>query len=82
MGESVQIEINATGEKAQLVDQYGNITLVRPVDGSYRLSLPGALCNSVDGCAVGGPVWLLIQPAGQTVVHEITATGRNDLTFE
>ncbi len=81
-GESAQIEISATGEKAHFVDQYGNITLVRPVDGLYRLALPGAVCNSVDGCAVGGLVSLLIQPAGDVLVHEIMSASQVDLTFE
>ena len=63
-----QVEINATAEKAQLIDQYGNITLIRPVNGRYTVSLSAARCNAVDGCAVGGPVYLLVQPAGDIQV--------------
>ncbi len=59
------VEINATSEKAQLVDQYGNISLIYAVNGKYSVSLTGARCNDVDGCAVGGPVLMLIQPAGE-----------------
>lgn len=80
--DAAQIQISATGEKAQLIDQYGNIVLVRPVDGVYRVSLPGALCNAVDGCAVGGLVFLLIQPTGDTTVREVIPTGQVDLAFE
>jgi len=79
---AAQIEISATSEKAQLLDQYGNIILARPVDSVYRLLLPGARCNSVDGCAVGGSVFLLIQPVGDGIVREITSAGEVDLTFE
>ena len=74
----VQIEMSATAEKAHLSDQYGNITLVRPVDGVYVLNLPGARCNTVDGCAVGGPVTLLVQPAGETRI----SVDQTQLTFE
>jgi hypothetical protein len=70
--ESARITVEATGSKAHLVDQYGTITLLHPTDGVYTLSLPGATCNAVDGCAVGGPVWLLIQPAGRAGVRDIT----------
>jgi hypothetical protein len=81
-----EIELSASGEKAHFVDQYGNITLVRPQDGHYRLSLPGATCNEQDGCAVGGDVSLVIQPTVETAalitVHEIPAADRVTLNFK
>ncbi len=78
----VQVEVAATGEKAQLIDQYGGISLLRPVDGVYTLALPAATCNEVDGCAVGGPVWLLVQPDGDVNVHEITTADSAALEFK
>jgi hypothetical protein len=62
---AAQVEISATAEKAQLIDQYGNMTIIRPVNGYYALSLPAAKCNDVDGCPVGGSTYLLVQPAGE-----------------
>jgi hypothetical protein len=35
---------------------------VYPVEGRYTMRLTGARCNAVDGCAIGGPVMMLIQP--------------------
>ena len=66
---AVEIEVSATAEKAQLIDQYGNMTIIRPVNGDYTLSLPAATCNTVDGCAVGGEVYLIVQPAGDIQVR-------------
>lgn len=74
----VQLQISATAEKAHLSDQYGNISIVRPVDGVYTVNLASARCNTVDGCAVGGPVSLLVQPAGNTQV----SVGQTPLVFE
>ena len=76
------VTVSATADKAQLVDQYGGISLLRPVDGVYTLALPPATCNDVDGCAVGGPVWLLVQPAGEITVNEITTADSAALVFE
>jgi len=77
---STEVQISASAEKAQLIDQYGNIILLRPVDGFYTLSLPGATCNAVDGCAVGGPVSLLVQPAAEVRVIEVNS--QTQLVFE
>lgn len=78
----VQVQINATAEKAHLVDQYGNISMLQPDDNNrYTLTLPAARCNPVDGCAVGGPVSLLVQPASQTPqVMEVQS--QTQLVFE
>ncbi|MBZ0302170.1 MAG: hypothetical protein K8J31_20645, partial [Anaerolineae bacterium] len=66
-----EVRINASAEKAQWVDSYGNIIVLRPVEGTYTLTLPAARCNAVDGCAVGGPVALLVQPTGATQIMEV-----------
>jgi hypothetical protein len=47
--------------------------------GTYTLALPGALCNDVDGCAVGGSPAILIQPAGDSHIMEIMPSGAVDL---
>ena len=59
----VTIRVMATGNKALILDQYGYITEVRPVDGLYEMMLPGATCNSVDGCPVGGRCVAKVDPA-------------------
>lgn len=74
------IEVGAVAEKAHLIDQYGNIRILRPVDGVYSISLPPARCNEVDGCAVGGAVYMLAQPAGAPEVTETNSQTR--LVFE
>jgi hypothetical protein len=78
----VTIRVLATGNKALILDQYGYITEVRPVDGLYEMMLPGATCNSVDGCPVGGAVSLIIQPDGVHLVEEITSAGTVPLVLE
>ena len=55
---------------------------LRPVEGSYTLTLPGALCHPVDGCPVGGYVSLLVQPSGEMTVEEWTTEGPVPLVFD
>ena len=68
------VRVTATADKAHWIDQYGGVALLRPVDGFYTLHLPGARCNPVDGCAVGGPAWLLVQPPGEISVQVVGET--------
>lgn len=75
------IEIGATGDKAQLLGLDGSAALLRPAEGVYTLRLAGARCNAVDGCAVGGPPAMLIQPAGAPAVRDVTEAAV-DLQFE
>ncbi len=63
-----QVTVSATVDKAQLIDQYGNMTIVRPVNGAYTVPLPAAICNDVDGCPVGGATYMLVQPGGEMSV--------------
>lgn len=77
-----QVQVSATSETAHLLDQYGNMVMLRPFAGRYTLDLPGATCNRLDGCAVGGPVALLVQPRAAVDIHELTAAGMVTLTFE
>ncbi len=72
--QSATITITATGSKANVFDQYGNMTVLRPVNGVYTLTLSGAACNEADGsCPVGGAVMMLVQPSGELNVQEVTA---------
>lgn len=73
------VEIGATGDKAYLIDQYGNRQVIRPVEGVYRLHLPPATCDDRDGCAVGGPVAVVVQPDGDSAVVEVTGGRRAPL---
>lgn len=69
-GETMTITVTATSDKAYLLDQYGGRSVVRPMDGVYRLLLPGANCEEEEGCVVGGVVSILIQPSGEATVTE------------
>lgn len=80
--EPAQIRIGATDDKAQLLDQYGNIMVAHPLADVYDLAVPGAVCNERDGCPVGGMTTLLVQPAGAARVEEITPAGVIPLTFQ
>ena len=55
---------------------------MRPFNGQYAISLPGARCNEIDGCPVGGNVLLLIQPTGETTIEAVTPEGRMPLVFD
>ncbi len=55
---------------------------LHPLDGTSLLSLPGATCNNVDGCPVGGMPALLVQPQGEITLQEITPAGNVPLEFE
>ncbi len=78
-----QAQISATDDKAYLLDVYGNMRIVRPVDAVYSLALPGATCRGdAEGCPVGGAVWMLVQPAGSSSVQDTTADAATPLVFE
>jgi hypothetical protein len=69
---AAQLEIRAAGDKAYRVDQNGGKRVLRPQNGVYRQVLPGARCDETDGCAVGGPVSVLVLPAGEITVSAVT----------
>ncbi|MBK8026441.1 MAG: hypothetical protein IPK19_34900 [Chloroflexi bacterium] len=56
--EPVEFEISLVSRgrttSAILIGSDGQELPLRSVDGNFRLVLPGAICNAVDGCAVGG----------------------------
>jgi hypothetical protein len=74
-GLPAQVNITATGTQAQFYDAYGMLVNVRPLAGVYTLGLPGALCNAVDACPVGGAPTILVQPAGDATIIELSETG-------
>lgn len=75
--QAVTLEISATADKAYLVNNMGDVAIIRPENGVYRLILAGADCeDSPEGCVVGGDVWLLMQPIGATTVTEVTPNNR------
>jgi hypothetical protein len=78
---AAQLEIRAEGDKAYLLDQNGGKRVLRPQNGVYQLHLPGARCDETDGCAVGGPVSILVLPAGEIIVSA-TAPEQTPLEFE
>ncbi|MCK6579626.1 MAG: hypothetical protein L6Q98_16150 [Anaerolineae bacterium] len=47
----VMVQSAANGD---LIDAAGAAVPVRPFNGRHTLALSGAVCNAVDGCAVGG----------------------------
>ncbi|MBI1258351.1 MAG: hypothetical protein GC204_12840 [Chloroflexi bacterium] len=80
---ATQVQISSSENQAQFIDQYGKIMTMRPLNGNYTLALPGATCNKVDGCPVGGLVSLLVQSSAEAVkVGEITAAGLTPLVFD
>jgi hypothetical protein len=64
------------------LDAYGNIEDVHPFGGAYTVALPGAICNEIDGCPVGGAVALLAQSGNPAHIGEITAAGTVPLAFD
>jgi hypothetical protein len=80
-GLPAQVNITAAGTEAQFYDAYGMLVNVRPLDGVYTVGLPGALCNAVDACPVGGAATILVQAAGETIVEEMTPDGIVPIPF-
>lgn len=48
--------------KAYRIDLYGNLTLLRPQNGVYALTLSPARCDSDDGCFIGGMPVIIALP--------------------
>jgi hypothetical protein len=81
-GETTWLEIAATSDKAYLLNQYGAERIIRPSDNFYTLDLPGASCEEVEGCVVGGAVSILIQPLRETRFFELYNGERMELSVE
>jgi hypothetical protein len=80
-GVPAMLRVGAVSDEAQLADQYGMMMTIRPLDGGYTLLLPGALCNPVDACAVGGSPAILMQPPGDASIAEVMRGGLVALDF-
>lgn len=59
----VFVRVSALAPTALLVDQAGTIQTLQATQGTYTLELPGASCDPVDGCIIGGPTFLLVEEA-------------------
>ncbi|MFW5691702.1 MAG: hypothetical protein ACOCXZ_04320, partial [Chloroflexota bacterium] len=82
-GTAVTVEVGATSDKAYLLALDGTQTIIRPQDGTYRLALPGATCESGrEGCVVGGPVTILVQPHGESAAAIVDGQRRTPLDFD
>lgn len=81
--QAVVLEVSATGSKAYVLDSVGYETLVQAVDGRHQLHLPGASCErGAEGCVVGGPVRILVQPHHQDLtLTEISVESANPITL-
>jgi hypothetical protein len=62
----LRVSVRAVAREARLVDETGKNTVVRPINGFYRLDLPPATCRPGSGCMIGGAPRLLVEdaPAG------------------
>lgn len=71
-----QIKVPAAGERALLVDMWGNRRTIQPVDGFYVVDLRGALCSQTAGdyCMIGGEPVYLVQRVEETVLATATPT--------
>ncbi len=74
--------VGATSNKAYRIGLDGTITVLRPVDGYYDLSLSPALCEEGEGCYLGGSPVLLVQPDAQNTVSDTTTDELIPLVFE
>lgn len=72
---ATQIMIEHEATKAYRLHLDGAITLERPIDRRYHLTLPPALCEDGEGCFLGGPVRMLTLPAGAMLITEIIENG-------
>lgn len=79
---SATIEISASSDKAYLLDAYGNMTLLQPLNGVYTLNLVPGLCEEGEGCFLGGAVAILVQPQNDITVRDITTDNPINLDFE
>jgi len=68
---NVAVSLPAFAPQGLLVTHLGETQIITPVDGVYRLTLPGALCNDPKyGCAVGGAPLIVVEEApGGNVIN-------------
>ena len=65
-GSEVSVALPAGGAQARLINQTGAEEAIEPVEGSYRVTLPGARCaDEYLGCIIGGRTFLLVEAEGE-----------------
>jgi hypothetical protein len=78
--ETATLIIPARSAQATLIDQWGNRSVIEPEGGEYRVVLEGALCNDpINGCVIGGPVWLLVEEGLEAPLEETPPEPRFEL---
>lgn len=77
-----QLVLSAANPKSYLLDQYGKLSILRPDQSQYSLILPGAVCNAVDGCFLGGAVQIIVFPIGEVSAAEMVNNQQTALSFE
>ncbi|MFN2190370.1 MAG: hypothetical protein ACK2T3_16530, partial [Candidatus Promineifilaceae bacterium] len=74
-GEQI-VQIEATADSGQLMDMWGEVRDISPVDGFFEVELPGASCSQSIGdyCMIGGLTYYLIQDIPIPPTPTATAT--------
>lgn len=84
-GEGAVVRVPAIGEDEPLLVQTssGEFIEMLPQAGFYSVTLPGAICNRRDGCAVGGSPLLLYLPSASRIedIVEISGAGETALSW-
>ncbi|MDQ7024487.1 MAG: hypothetical protein Q9P44_02900 [Anaerolineae bacterium] len=75
------IEVPTTGDKAYRIALNGTITVLRPENGVYRLSLSPATCEANEGCFLGGEPVIIVQAQGASIINE-TSLDNESVTLE
>jgi hypothetical protein len=78
--EPVALTIGA-GDAASVEDAFGSAMTLPALDGQLMLTVPGAVCSPVDGCAVGGQPLMVTADAPFGAVHVLERGVRLPLTF-
>lgn len=67
--------VQARTDRAQLINEAGQVATIQPTNGVYRLELPPAECSGGD-CFIGGPPRLLVEAdtTGQPPFFTVPAT--------
>ncbi len=79
--EDARVRVGSAGDAAVLLNAYGQTLRIEPAAGYYTLELAGARCTRRDGCAVGGPPQILVQPQAAAPVLEVRDGAPVELVF-
>lgn len=75
------VRVEGVSANAEIHDQYGNIVFTNLSDNEQTFTLPGAVCNRVDGCPVGGLPLVISDMSGVGVI-DLTDGAAVPLRFE